>query len=799
MLIASIYNVSVVDLEMGSLQDDCFTELLSVYERLLNNTMDLEEVCNTDSIMKLHEQLQITKASFTEDRTACLWFQYMEMVQILKNHIRAERTGNFDLHLLSLVQMLPFFAAAGHSLYTKCVRLHVQQMISLKVTNASLYESFSNGEFVLRRTDKHWGGLSPDLVIEQVLMRSLKTAGGLTHGRGMAEQQRLTWSMSRPICAEVNACLQSLTSTAYVGSDQHIECLPSRISRDRKDLMTIITFLTNMSPFTHTKELRNIASGVTAAVNVNVDQALQIGEKILHSMTGMDSEKYTFRKRDKVITLATRNSVNVNDDVIQIDPWLLFQRLSSVAVSSQCNMVDVFKFELCSYPPSLFDASGLLRQADKPSLVSALLKQTGTDHIDPPSDCQYVIDGGWLLQKIGWSMDSSYACIAESYVKFVLKRYKASACVVFDGYVSGPSTNDNAHLRRSKGTSSATVLFTENMLLKMKKEDFLRNADNKQRMINLISEKLELSGVNVLHAKADADYLIVMTSIEYAKHHNTVLIGEDTDLLVLLLQHSTGIKNDLYMQSEPKSSKAATTKVFYINILRDKLGADICENMLFLHAFSGCDTTSRMYGVSKSAVLSLFVKNESFRLCSKMFYDCNASRDNIIQAGEQCVLLVYKARHHESLASVRLRIFNQKVANAKCFVQPHMLPPTSAALLYHTLRVYLQVRMWLGESTINPVEWGWRSTDNNTTFCPMMTSLPPAPTYLLKIIHCNCNSLCDTNRCSCRKAGLNCTTACGNCQNTNCSNCAREVDVNDEDDDDDDNNDDEYVYRLIET
>ena len=100
--------------------------------------------------------------------------------------------------------------------------------------------------------------------------------------------------------------------------------------------------------------------------------------------------------------------------------------------------------------------------------------------------------------------------------------------------------------------------------------------------------------------------------------------------------------------------------------------------------------------------------------------------------------------------------------------------------------------MWLGESTINPVDWGWRSTDN-TTFCPMMTSLSPAPTYLLKIIHCNSNSLCDTNRCSCRKAGLNCITTCGNCQNTNCSSDAREVDVNDQDDDDYD----VYYYSFI--
>ena len=41
LLITSIYNVSIGDLEIELLQDDCFTELLNVYERLSNNTMDL--------------------------------------------------------------------------------------------------------------------------------------------------------------------------------------------------------------------------------------------------------------------------------------------------------------------------------------------------------------------------------------------------------------------------------------------------------------------------------------------------------------------------------------------------------------------------------------------------------------------------------------------------------------------------------------------------------------------------------------------------------------------------------------
>ena len=40
------------------------------------------------------------------------------------------------------------------------------------------------------QADRFWAGLSSDMVIEQVLMRSVKSPGGLTHGRGMAESQR---------------------------------------------------------------------------------------------------------------------------------------------------------------------------------------------------------------------------------------------------------------------------------------------------------------------------------------------------------------------------------------------------------------------------------------------------------------------------------------------------------------------------------------------------------------------------------------------------------------------------------
>lgn len=54
-----------------------------------------------------------------------------------------------------------------------------------------VYEKFMNGQHVMRRVEGPWAGLSSDHVIEQVLMRSIKSCGGLTRGRGMSETQRM--------------------------------------------------------------------------------------------------------------------------------------------------------------------------------------------------------------------------------------------------------------------------------------------------------------------------------------------------------------------------------------------------------------------------------------------------------------------------------------------------------------------------------------------------------------------------------------------------------------------------------
>ena len=59
-------------------------------------------------------------------------------------------------------------------------------------------------------------------------MRSMKTSGNLTRGRGMTETQRLVWLMVHPVCTEVNNAMQQLTGVQYSTREQHKDLTTAR-------------------------------------------------------------------------------------------------------------------------------------------------------------------------------------------------------------------------------------------------------------------------------------------------------------------------------------------------------------------------------------------------------------------------------------------------------------------------------------------------------------------------------------------------------------------------------------------
>ena len=102
-------------------------------------------------------------------------------------------------------------------------------------------------------------------------------------------------------------------------------------NRDWQDLRNIYTCIKERNPFQIEGQLINISNGMHAHATFNVELAIDVGMKILNDMNGRTPANHSFKKKDQAITLAVKSSVKVQDDKLQVDPDLLFQRLASFA------------------------------------------------------------------------------------------------------------------------------------------------------------------------------------------------------------------------------------------------------------------------------------------------------------------------------------------------------------------------------------------------------------------------------------------------------------------------------------
>ncbi|KAK7109451.1 hypothetical protein V1264_013491 [Littorina saxatilis] len=657
-------------------------------------------------------------------------------------------------------------------------RLVPKQMMHLSETHPDVYRDFMAGHHVIRRSQRFWAGLSCDLTIEQTLMCSLKSSGGLTRGRGMGELQRLVWLLSMPSCAAVNQWMVSFTH-GDSNTEHHKDLTEARQRKDDKDTSTIVTYVLQRNPFeTEGHQLVCIATGLTSDTSANVDSAKVIGHRILQTMTGQAVSAVSFKKKEEAVTMSTKPTVKIGGERVSIDPQLLFQRLLHVAGGDLSKLQDIFQHELTALPSSLFDDSGFMRESSKHLLAKHLwdASEGCKQEMLRTKDVHYILDGGSLIHQLSWLRGTSYTHLAERYVEYVKNSYP-HATVVFDGYFGGPSTKDMAHVQR-RTLPGRDVQFTPDMLLSEKKEEFLSNTTNKQRFIHLVGNCFEENGIPVQHAQGDADCVIVQVALQSAVEYTTYVVGEDTDLLILLLFHVKSDMKDVFFSS----SKASTTRLWDIRSTQSRLGPNVCKNILFAHAFSGCDTTSRPFSVGKCVpVKRLQKKNKLFENSAKVFLQTNSDHQMIAETGEKLLVDIYKGNDGDTLDKLRLVKYHEKVFTGSKQVQPKVLPPTSAAAKYHSYRVFYQVQEWacLGTSLeLMPEEWGFQLQRGQ--LLPVHTDIPPAPEELMNIIRCGCTTDCSSQRCSCRKVGLSCTTACGQCRGISCLNSMLPMDEEEE-------------------
>ena len=430
------------------------------------------------------------------------------------------------------------------------------------------------------------------------------------------------------------------------------------------------------------------------------------------------------------------------------------------------SLEETLKHELVKYPPTLFESEDQLLAATKSLLAKSIRDQSGmTEESEQPdnyvtnSNFQYVVDGGMLLHAIKWPADSSYEHMCSLYYTW-LSKYK-DVTVVFDGYED--STKAMCHRKRIKNSCS-NITPTLAAKLVVSNDKYLSNVQNKQLFLQLLQNYLKGKPVNILSYTVDADVLMCREAIERCYSGNVSLIGDDTDLLVLLL-HMTrhhAFDNKLFLTTK--------SHIYDTERIRNSFGHKIVNSILLTHAFTGCDTTSRIFGVGKDRLLKILDTVDSTII--DIFYSRDLTAQEVKYAGEQLFLLLLNCKAYTSLDEARYKVLDQQIQSSSIDITCTQLPPSSGAAEQHSYRVFYQIQQW-DEVNLNALEWGWKLKNGDQHF-PVTTNVAIAPKELLNNVRRSCAKTGCGTSCSCRKADLPCGTVCIKCQD-NCTNVPEDL------------------------
>ena len=100
--------------------------------------------------------------------------------------------------------------------------------------------------------------------------------------------------------------------------------------------------------------------------------------------------------------------------------------------------------------------------------------------------------------------------------------------------------------------------------------------------------------------RGGADPKIVSTALELSEGSNVVLAADDTDVGVMLLYHYQNQISDIYFLQE-RGKKCWSIK-------EDLKEVTCKEHLLFIYAWSGCDTTSSIFRKVKVTFMKMAQK-----------------------------------------------------------------------------------------------------------------------------------------------------------------------------------------------
>jgi len=121
-------------------------------------------------------------------------------------------------------------------------------------------------------------------------------------------------------------------------------------------------------------------------------------------------------------------------------------------------------------------------------------------------------------------------------------------------------------------------------------------------------------------------------------------MGEDIDLLVLTVGLTSSENPILFL----KSGKGDTPNQLYSSHELREENAWMRDDILVAHAFTGCDSTSAIYGKGKLGLCKCFQKG-NLQAASQVFIDRDSSKKAVAEAGNEIFSHLYEVPSTQNL------------------------------------------------------------------------------------------------------------------------------------------------------
>ncbi|XP_033109669.1 uncharacterized protein LOC117110927 [Anneissia japonica] len=501
--------------------EETITHLCNVQEKFVTKK-DMSPEIITDLTITVEQKLLPLLKEFVAwgrqaSSTFAFWDNFLIAMQIVLSNIRAEREGDWKLHLSSIFSMLPYFFVADRPNYARWGTLYAVEM--LHYLPESVSEAFHNGKFPVRQTSGKFKGTWTDMAVESTIIKDSKGDSGII-GLTRKESAVLRWTCIRHILGEYSRNMHLRSGLKMPDTTFHEQTKPAMMKRDEADAQQIISHIKNnmTDPFntsSHPSLLVNIGTGLVATSDINDSllKAVEKGEKMLDNFLKsrliQNLEKNTSfyqpitrsgLKTLKIMMKTTNVKIKGKNKRIAVSPELIYQRALSLSkVRPDINLNTVLSYPVTSVPPALFKEDGSKRRTNKSDLLHVMEeigKQSATTLPQTYVTSAVLIDGMAELQKMNVRNMTTFSDIANSCFGKITNLFHSyeEVHLIFDRYDDEFSPKDEERDRRRGSGNQYHYHVEENRALP-KWKTFMGVSHNKGELTNFISSYVEEKAV----------------------------------------------------------------------------------------------------------------------------------------------------------------------------------------------------------------------------------------------------------------------------------------------------------------